>query len=255
MPAINTLFFDLGFTLMNFHADWTQVMPKAILELQQALLSLGYPVQGEDFRITFWQKLNEYYMERETEFIEYTTTFLLQNLLVETGLTDVPGHHLQTAVDAFYDVTEQHWQPEPDAAPTLQVLAKQGYRMAIISNAGDDRDVQALVDKAGIHHFFDMVLSSAAVGYRKPNPKIFSLVMEQMQIQPAEAAMIGDTLGADILGAQNAGILDIWISRRADTPANRAHAGTIHPTLQINTLAELPEALVPYSALNNQVLS
>jgi FMN phosphatase YigB (HAD superfamily) len=115
--------------------------------------------------------------------------------------------------------------------------------------------VQALVDKAGIRHFFDLVLSSAAVGYRKPNPKIFSLVMEQMQIQPAEAAMIGDTLGADILGAQNSGILDIWISRRADTPANRAHAGTIHPTLQIKNLAELPETLAPYSAMNNQVLS
>jgi HAD superfamily hydrolase (TIGR01662 family) len=250
MPQINTLFFDLGFTLMNFHADWSQVMPLAIQELQRALITLGYEVQGEEFRLTFWKRLNEYYVERDMEFIEYTTTYLLNNLLEESGIVDVPGDHLQAAVDAMYGVTEQFWLPEEDAAPTLQVLAEQGYRMAIISNAGDDRDVQALVEKTGLRHYFELVLSSAAAGYRKPNPRIFTQVLEQMQVLPAEAAMIGDTLGADILGAQNSGILDIWISRRADTPANRAHAGTIHPTLQINTLGELPLILIPYSAVD-----
>jgi 2-haloalkanoic acid dehalogenase type II len=248
MPAINTILFDLGFTLMNFHANWSQVMPQAVQELQLTLVKLGYSVEGTDFPNMFWQRLNEYYVERDTEFIEYTTTYLLKDLLAGKGFGDVPANHLQAAVDAMYAVTESFWYPETDTAPTLQSLAEQGYRMAIISNAGDDRDVQALVDKAGIRHYFELVLSSAAVGIRKPNPRIFALVLEQMQVRPAQAAMIGDTLGADILGAQNSGMLDIWITRRADTPANRAHAETIIPTLQIASLAELPGVLESFSA-------
>lgn len=249
MPAIHTIFFDLGFTLMNFQADWNEVMPMAVQELHQTLINLDYNVDGGDFIETFWQRLNEYYVERDTEFIEYTTTYLLRDLMTNIGYSEVPPNHLQAAVDAMYAVTEQFWHPETDTAPTLQLLAEQGYRMAIISNAGDDRDVQALVDKAKIRDYFELVLSSAAVGYRKPNPRIFKLGLEQMRVRPDETAMIGDTLGADILGAQNSGILDIWITRRADTPANRAHRETISPTLQIASLAELPRVLAPYSAL------
>jgi FMN phosphatase YigB (HAD superfamily) len=55
--------------------------------------------------------------------------------------------------------------------------------------------------------------------------------------------MVGDTLGADILGAHNAGLLAIWITRRAETPANQAHQDTIQPDVTIDTLSELPDVL------------
>jgi putative hydrolase of the HAD superfamily len=115
--------------------------------------------------------------------------------------------------------------------------------MGLISNASDDADVQRLVDNAGIRGYFDFVLSSAACGIRKPNPSIFNIGLEHWRLAPREAVMVGDTLGADILGARNAGIYGIWVTRRADRPANRDHAGTIQPDGQIETLAELPEKL------------
>jgi putative hydrolase of the HAD superfamily len=99
------------------------------------------------------------------------------------------------------------------------------------------------VDNAGIRGYFDFVLSSAACGIRKPNPSIFEVGLEHWRLVPSEAVMVGDTLGADILGARNAGIYSIWITRRADRPSNRDHAGTILPDDQIETLAELPEKL------------
>jgi hypothetical protein len=42
----------------------------------------------------------------------------------------------------------------------------------------------------------------------------------------AEIAVVGDMLGADILGAQLAGMPAIWRAMDADNPANAAHAGT-----------------------------
>jgi FMN phosphatase YigB (HAD superfamily) len=113
----------------------------------------------------------------------------------------------------------------------------------MISNARDDRDVQALVDKAGIRNYFTIIVTSAAQGIRKPNPRIFHTVLDQMGIPPAHAAMVGDTLGADILGAQYAGVYSIWITRRAELPSNRAHQDTIQPDAAISTLVELPALL------------
>ena len=55
--------------------------------------------------------------------------------------------------------------------------------------------------------------------------------------------MVGDSLGADILGARNAGLYSIWVTRRADTAANRAHKDTIQPDAVISTLSELPPLL------------
>lgn len=150
---------------------------------------------------------------------------------------------MNTALRQLYAVSQAHWQPEEDALPTLDQLQAAGYRMAIISNASDDADVQTLVDKAGLRGYMDFVLSSAACGIRKPNPLIFQTGLDEWGLAPAQVAMVGDTLGADILGARNAGLYSIWITRRADKAANRDHAETIQPDAVIATLAELPGLL------------
>jgi FMN phosphatase YigB (HAD superfamily) len=64
-----------------------------------------------------------------------------------------------------------------------------------------------------------------------------------MSLPADKVAMVGDTLGADILGARNAGIFSIWIKRRANTAGNLAHADTILPDAQIERLSELPGLL------------
>ncbi|MCL5429817.1 MAG: HAD family hydrolase, partial [Chloroflexi bacterium] len=118
-----------------------------------------------------------------------------------------------------------------------------GMRLAVVSNAGDDADVQTLVNNSGLRPYLDFALSSAACGIRKPNPRIFEIALEHWRLPRKDVVMVGDTLGADILGARNAGLTSIWLTRRADTPANRDHLDTIKPDVTITTLTELPELL------------
>ena len=108
--------------------------------------------------------------------------------------------------------------------------------------------VQTLVDKASLRPYFDLVLSSAACGVRKPSPRIFRIALEHWGVGPSHAVMVGDTLGADILGAHNAGIFSIWVTRRADTPANRVPAETVTPDAVIDNLAQLPALLEKLTA-------
>ncbi len=55
--------------------------------------------------------------------------------------------------------------------------------------------------------------------------------------------MVGDTLTADILGAQNAGLRAVWITTRADHPENLRVRERVTPDAMISTLSELPSVL------------
>lgn len=237
------IFFDLGNTLLYFDGAWPEVFAQADNQLIAELHSAGLDLDGEDFVSEFRGRLTAYFEEREAEFIEHTTAYVLMDLLAELGYPDVSEEIVRPALNRMYAVSQAHWHPEDDLLPTLEMLKQEGYRMGIISNASDDVDVQTLVDKGGIRPYMEIVLSSAACGVRKPNPRIFQYALDQCRLEANETAMVGDTLGADILGARNASLFGIWIKRRAATPANRDHAETIHPDASIERLRELPVLL------------
>lgn len=243
MKTLKALFFDLGGTLIYFDGDWPDVFAEANENLSNFLNDTALDIDVNSFMDNFISRLNEYFEQRESEFIEYTTAYFLQTTLSDWGYPQVPPELIEAALKEMYRVSQSHWYPEEDAHETLSVLKEQGYRLAIISNASDDNDVQTLVDNANLRPYFDLILTSAAVGIRKPNPRIFEIVLEKMELPNSRVAMVGDTLGADILGAQNAGIYSIWITRRADNPANQAHSDTIKADINIATLEELPRRL------------
>jgi HAD superfamily hydrolase (TIGR01549 family) len=240
---LRALLFDLGSTLIYFQGEPEEVFRRSLAALYDSLIAAGVVVEREPFIGAFQTRLEAYYSERETEFIEHTTAYLLRTILAEFGYPDLADTVLRPALAAMYAVTQEYWQADPDAASTLAILRSQGYRLGLISNAADDADVQALVDKAALRKYFDVILTSAALGIRKPNPRIFARALGSLGIPADEAVMVGDKLGADILGARNAGIFSIWVTRYADTPANHDHLDTIQPDVTISAIKELPALL------------
>lgn len=246
--AFDAVIFDLGGTLIFFEGEWPEIYQQADQALLNYLESVGLRLDKQQFLRQFRDQMEAYYRERETEFIEYTTLHILREILKECGYRELPESVLRSALKAMYSVTQANWMTEVDSHAVLQDLSGQGYRLGMISNAGDDADVQVLVDKANLRGYFDFILTSAALGLRKPNPRIFQIGLEWWKLPAERVAMVGDTLGADILGAQLSGLAGIWITRRADTPANQAHRNTILPDAQISTLSQLPELLMNYRA-------
>jgi len=236
---VNTVLFDLGSTLIYFDGDWEQLHPQRDSALMSRLHAAGIHPPQEAFLAQFNAMLRSYYTERETEFIEQTTAYLLRLALEEWDYTDVPDEAIHDTLAGMYAISQAHWKAEADVHVTLESLKAQGYRLGLVSNAGDDADVQTLIDRSNLRGYFDIILTSAALGIRKPNPRIFQTALDYWGIPASQAAMVGDSLGADILGARNAGLYSVWITRRADTPANRSHEDTIRPDAVINSLSEL----------------
>ncbi|MEK6221601.1 MAG: HAD family hydrolase [Chloroflexota bacterium] len=242
MTAIKNILFDLGNTLLYFDGHWPDIFAQADQQLFSALKNAGLALEEEAFKTEFRKRLNDYFAERESEFIEHTTAFVLRRLLANYGYEDPPQEVIAKALKEMYRASQTYWIPEDDCLPTLQALNSMEYCLGVVSNASDDSDVQTLVDNAGIRPHIDFALSSASCGIRKPNPRIFEIALENWaDANPANTVMVGDTLGADILGARNANIYSVWITRRADSPGNQDHQDTISPDAKISTLAELPQ--------------
>jgi putative hydrolase of the HAD superfamily len=240
--APRLVLFDLGNTLLYFNGSWLEALPRATRALRASLLAQGIPL-GPTFDADFLAALDRYYLERDAECTEHTTESVLIELFQAAGLPIPAPGVFRAALDAFYAVTQAYWQPEPDALPTLQTLAARGYRMGLISNAGDAPDVEALIDKAALRPYLEHIFISANIGRRKPHGLIFKLALDAFGLPPEQAVMVGDTLYADVGGANAAGMRSVWIPRRVDSPENRALLAEFPPTAVIDSLSDLPGLL------------
>lgn len=238
---IRAVILDLGGTLMYERTSWHAITSQGDEALTNYLREQGMELNLSTFPREFRRRLDKYFKKREKDLLETTYSFVLRDLLTDKGHGDVSEDILRTALDRLFAVTQTNWVLEDDALATLQKLEENGYRLGLISNAGDDEDVQQLARRFGIDRYFDFILTSAACSYRKPHPRIFELALSNWYFLPSEAVMVGDNLEADVRGAQKVGLYAIWLSRRAcrRTPEQMS----IQPDATLSTLYELPAFL------------
>ena len=238
---LRAVLFDLGGTLMYERASWEAVTARADEALTNYLRAQGLELNLSTFPREFRTRLRKYFSQREQDLLETTYSFVLRDVLKDKGYGNLPEDIIRNGLDQLFAITQTNWLLEDDALPTLQKLETDGYRMGLISNAGDDQDVQQLARGFGIARYFDFILTSAACSYRKPHRRIFELALSNWYFLPAEAVMVGDNLDADVRGAQNVGLLTVWISRRAG--GRTEDQRSIQPDASLASLSELPAIL------------
>ena len=238
---LRAVIFDLGGTLMYERNSWHEVTAKGDEALTRYLIDQGLELNLSTFPVEFRRRLGDYFAQREKDLLETSYTFVLIELLKDKGYANLPDDLIRKGLDSLFAITQTNWILEDDALRTLKKLEKDGYRMGLISNAGDDQDVQQLVQRFGISPYFDFILTSAACSYRKPHPRIFELAIANWYFLPSETVMVGDNLDADIRGAKSAGLYAVWISRRAGQSSD--DQPRVHPDATVSTLSELPALL------------
>jgi HAD superfamily hydrolase (TIGR01662 family) len=241
---IKAVFFDLGYTLIYFSGDFYKVILESYLVLADELIKQGCQIDRIEFACEFSQKMQNYYQQREQDFLERPVGQIVTEILKEHHQELPSENALTLAMQAMYLITEKNWLLEEDTHETLQNLLDQNYQLGLISNASNAWDVNNLIDNHHLRNYFSTILISASEGIRKPNPKIFQIAADQMHVQLSNAVMVGDTLEADILGAHNAGMRGIWISRRKERPSPQETLDPrFLPDAEIHTLKELPALL------------
>ena len=133
---------------------------------------------------------------------------------------EVPDHH--------------HYRLFEDVLPALRTLRRAGVQTAVISNA--DADVTVVCTHFAFAPLMDLIVTSALVGYEKPDPRTYEAALEPLGIDPEFAVHVGDQPKSDVVGALGVGMNAVLIDRY-----NR-HDGANVPT--VSTLTELAAAVV-----------
>ena len=123
------------------------------------------------------------------------------------------------AVDAaareLYDdwAEHHHFSLYDDAVATLHALRRRGIRLGLISNS--NRSLASFQSHFELQDLISVLVSSSDHGVMKPHPAIFHAALELMRVAPAEAAMVGDSLRHDVLGARRVGMQGVLVARGA----------------------------------------
>ncbi|MGB9740504.1 MAG: HAD family hydrolase [Candidatus Bathyarchaeia archaeon] len=92
----------------------------------------------------------------------------------------------------------------------LQTLSQE-YKLGLVSNFTYAPVIYAGLRKLSINKFFNAVLVSEEVGWRKPHAKIFEEALKRLKIEAHEAIYIGDSPLEDINGAKKIGLKTIFV--------------------------------------------
>ena len=239
--SLSVALFDLGGTLFyDDPAAWTTIYPQADAALWDSLKASGVQATAEILYGSEDGLLQYYYQLRATGLEEPGAEGVLRELLTKRSIP-FSELSLKKALAAMYAVTQSNWHLENDALPALERLRGAGIRLGVVSNGSDDANARRLLEKGHLEPFFDLVLTSAAFGRRKPDPSIFRAALVAFGAAPQQAVMVGDNYDADIVGAQGIGMKTIWITRRVPPPPV---APATRPEAKVGTLTEIPPLLV-----------
>lgn len=121
----------------------------------------------------------------------------------------------------------------PYAIEILEYLSKKNYGLHLITN-GFEEIQHHKINNSKISHYFDKVITSEGSNSLKPNREIFEFALAATKANINESIMLGDDLEADIIGASNAGMDQVFINHVAAEPAFK-------PTYMVKSLKELED--------------
>ena len=101
--------------------------------------------------------------------------------------------------------------------PVLEEL--HAYHVGIITNGAHDEHTDSQLSKVqhlGLSERIQSLTISGEIGVRKPNLEIFKVACERADVLPKEAVYVGDTIQNDIVGANRAGMISVFINRKSE---------------------------------------
>lgn len=121
-----------------------------------------------------------------------------------------------------------------DTFSILDALKGQ-VKLLLLTNGSPDLQQEKLDGLPELSPYFDAIVISGNFGEGKPSERLFAHALAQIGAAPDEAIMVGDKLTTDVLGANRAGIVSVWLNRHGTVRND-----DIIPCYEIQSLSELP---------------
>lgn len=242
---IDTVLFDMGGTLEDIYTDDASREASA-REVLRILREKGIEVSVDvptaiKMLADGWDRYAAYRgpTNRELKPEEIWGNYVL----TEFGLDFETVKPFAEELAHMWEVTYYHRTLRPGVVDMLEGLKGLGMKLGVISNTASLYQVFAILKEYGIRDYFQDVTLSSVTGYRKPDPNIFLVSLNQVQSDPATCAYVGDTFSRDVIGPQKVGFgvtfhihSHLTASRDKDVPQNVKATYTVSDIYEVYTI-------------------
>ena len=225
---VKGIIFDYGGTLDSRGVHWSEV-------LWQGYQLAGIPIDKETFRKAYVEGERALARQRIILPQDDFHTLLRKKVALEISFLPVPPskktqEQWVEQIAAYCDKAARDCIDE--ARPMLEQLYER-YPMMLVSNFYGNID--EVLRTYGIRHLFKGIIESAVVGVRKPNPTLFQLGVDALELEAENVLVIGDSLRKDIEPAQQLGCQVLWLKGKGWTPEEdqQTHPHTITRITQV----------------------
>ncbi len=219
----------IAFDLDNTLVDFIRFKTIASYEAVKAMIDAGLPLdQDEGFNYlmrTYWD-------------VGIESDEVLEEFFLRAGVDNNPKI-LAAGIRQYQKIRSAFMNPYPRTIPTLLELIRRGFKLAILTDAPRLKAWKRLAEMRLIE-FFDLVLTSEDVDEPKPSPKPFLTLLQKANVEPSQAAMVGDGPEKDVQGAQGVGMIGI-LARYGTESKFKHQLEHIKPDYSIHQISELIE--------------
>jgi 2-haloacid dehalogenase len=227
LKEYKTLFFDVDDTLLDFAAA-EKLALQLLFEEQNIPLTSEIEEKYKTINQGLWKRFEEGELSRD----EVVNTRF--SLLFNQYGKEVDGTLLEKNYRSFL---EQGHQLVDGAFELITELSSQ-YDLYIVTNgvsSTQDKRLRA----SGLYPLFKGIFVSEDTGYQKPMKEFFDYVFARIpHFDVNQALIIGDSLSADIMGGELAGMDTCWFN-----PNMKPNNSDSSPSYQIHKLEELKPIL------------
>jgi putative hydrolase of the HAD superfamily len=224
--------FDFGGTLDTGGVHWSR-------KFEELYRSAGLPIRREALDAAFVWSEQQLLLDGEIPRATLRQT-LDKQLALQFSFLRLEGKNgvRKEMLDRCYDDVVR----TASAAAAVLSGARPEYRTGVVSNFYGNLSI--VCEELGLAKHLDVMIDSALVGIRKPDPEIFRLAARKLPAAPAETFVVGDSYERDIVPAKSIGCRTIWLKG----PGWSAPSSTAAADYTIESLEELKPILARAAA-------
>ena len=205
---IQGIIFDYGGTLDTNGLHWAEV-------LWTQYEACGLPITKEHFREAYVhgeRTMGKQPLVKPTD--DFRQVLLIKSrlqlqFLFENSYLNSDDFPLEVYAQKIADGGYLVAQKTVDNARKVLEKLKITYKMVLVSNFYGN--IHTILEDFGLLCYFEQIVESSVVGIRKPDPAIFSLGVEALNLPPEQVVVVGDSYTKDIVPAHSLGCRTIWL--------------------------------------------
>jgi len=180
-------------------------------KLYDALLAEGFEVEEDKFMSAYILAHEKYRKIRYEQFKEVTNYVWVAEALSNLGFRVTPeDSRVKAGLNIFFQDFIDSLSLREGAKKLLKKSGQQS-KVGLISNFTHAPVIYKSLRKLGISEFFNVVVVSEEIGWRKPSAHIFQEALNKLDVPSSQAVYIGDSPIEDIKGAEQAGLKTVFV--------------------------------------------